>query len=202
MFLILLLTIRSDSISTVLLAEWHVSADYFDGDVLNGPVPRLFAPDPAMAKAAISSDTGKAFKDIQRLHSRLFMAEHVSVDEAWGFVGNPRYFETRLKLNICFLLLVYQMVKINYAKLSDMLHLFRQNEPQYTYKRSRFTPSTSAPETSGPSGSSGPPNKRQRTVPDPSSSSEDTNTPTPGTIRSTSVRIRHHKYSLGFFYGI
>jgi hypothetical protein len=64
-----------------------------------------------MAKAAISSDTGKAFKDIQRLHSRLFMAEPVSADEAWGFVGNPRYFETRLKLNICFISSVYQMVK-------------------------------------------------------------------------------------------
>jgi hypothetical protein len=59
-------------------------------------VPRLFAPDPVLAKAAISSDTGKAFKDIQRLHSRLFMAEHISADEAWGFVGNPRY-QTRLK---------------------------------------------------------------------------------------------------------
>jgi hypothetical protein len=54
-------------------------------------VPQLFPPDPALAKAAISSDTGKASKDIQRLHSRLFMAEHVSADEAWGFVGNPRY---------------------------------------------------------------------------------------------------------------
>jgi hypothetical protein len=104
LFLILLLTFRSDSISTVLLAEWHVSTDYFDGDALNGPVPRLFAPDPAMAKAAISCDTGKAFKDVQRLHSRLFMAEHVSADEAWGFVGNPRYSGTRLKQIIFWLI--------------------------------------------------------------------------------------------------
>jgi hypothetical protein len=51
-----------------------------------------------MAKAAISSDTGKAFKDVQRLHSRLFMAEHVSADEAWAFVGNPRYSNSRLKI--------------------------------------------------------------------------------------------------------
>jgi hypothetical protein len=53
-----------------------------------------------MAKAAISSDTGKAFKDVQRLHSRLFMAEHVSADEAWAFVGNPRYSNPRLKKKI------------------------------------------------------------------------------------------------------
>ncbi len=148
-----------------------------------------------MAKAAISSDTGKALKDIQRLHSRLFMAEHVSADEAWGFVGNPRYLKLAQKI-ICL------TNKLSSSNSTVTLLLFRQNEPQYTYKRSRFTPSTPAPEIPGPSGSSGPPNKRQRTVPDPSSSSEDTNTPTPGTIRSTSVRIRHHKYSLGFFYGI
>ncbi len=69
-----------------------------------------------MAKAAISSDTGKAFKDVQRLHSRLFMAEHVSADEAWGFVGNPRYSGTRLEQIIFFF--VYQMVKILLQTLS------------------------------------------------------------------------------------
>ncbi len=136
---------------------------------------------------------GRAFKDIQRLHSRLFMAEHVSADEAWGFVGNPRY-QTRLKQTVC--LIKIELFSSNFVII---LLLSRQNEPQYTYKRSCFTPSTPTPENPGPSG---PPNKRQRTVPDPSSSSEDTNTPTPGTIRSTSVKIRHHKYTLGFFYGI
>ncbi len=47
--------LRSDTISTVLLVEWQLTTDYFDGDVLNGPVPRLFAPDPAIAKAAITN---------------------------------------------------------------------------------------------------------------------------------------------------
>jgi hypothetical protein len=83
--------LRSDTISTVLLVEWQLTADYFDGDALNGPVPRLFAPDPAIAKAAISNDPAKVFKDVQRLHARLFISEHVIADEAWEFVGNPRY---------------------------------------------------------------------------------------------------------------
>ncbi len=81
----------SDTVSTVLLVEWQLTTDYFDGDALNGPVPRLFAPDPAIAKAAISNDPAKAFKDVQRLHARLFISEHVIADEAWELVGNPRY---------------------------------------------------------------------------------------------------------------
>ncbi len=54
----------SDSVVTVLLAEWDLTCDYFDGDWLNGPVPHLFALDPAVAKAAIDIDPNKAFKDI------------------------------------------------------------------------------------------------------------------------------------------
>ncbi len=37
---------HSDAVTTILLAEWHLTMDYFDRDVLNGPVPCLFAPDP------------------------------------------------------------------------------------------------------------------------------------------------------------
>jgi hypothetical protein len=80
----------SDSVVTVLLAEWDLTCDYFDGDWLNGPVPRLFALDPPAAKAAIDADPGKAFKDIQRIHARMSISEHVSHVDAWDFVGNPR----------------------------------------------------------------------------------------------------------------
>ncbi len=75
---------------TVLLAEWDLTCDYFDGVWLNGPVPRLFALDPPVAKAAINADPGKAFKDIQRIHARMSISEHVSYVDAWDFVGNPR----------------------------------------------------------------------------------------------------------------
>jgi hypothetical protein len=81
----------SDSVVTVLLAEWDLTCDYFDGDWLNSPVPRLFALDPAAAKATIDADPNKAFKDIQRIHSRMAISEHVSHEDAWDFVGSPRY---------------------------------------------------------------------------------------------------------------
>jgi hypothetical protein len=76
---------------TTLLAEWQLTCDYLDGDWLNGPVPHLYAPDPITAKAALDSDPLKAFKDIQRIHSRIPISEHVSPEEAWEYVGNPRY---------------------------------------------------------------------------------------------------------------
>jgi hypothetical protein len=76
---------------TTLLAEWPLTGDFFDGDHLNGPVPRLFTPDPDAARAAISSDPSKAFKDLQRIHARIPISEHVTPEEAWEYVGNPRY---------------------------------------------------------------------------------------------------------------
>ncbi len=74
----------------VLLAEWDLQTDYFDGATLSGPVPRLFASQPDEARTALQSDPAKAFKDLQRIHSRLFIAENIPATEAWSFVGNPR----------------------------------------------------------------------------------------------------------------
>ncbi len=81
----------SDTVVTTLLAEWPLTGDFFDGDCLNGPVPCLFALDPDAARAAISSDPSKAFKDLQRIHARIPISEHVTPEEAWEYVGNPRY---------------------------------------------------------------------------------------------------------------
>jgi hypothetical protein len=53
-------------------------------------VPRLFASQPDEARTALQSDPAKAFKDLQRIHSRLFIAENIPASEAWSFVGNPR----------------------------------------------------------------------------------------------------------------
>jgi hypothetical protein len=77
-------------VPAVLLAEWDLQTDYFDGATLNGPVPRLFAAQPDEARSALLSDPAKAFKDLQRIHSRLFIAENIPASEAWSFVGNPR----------------------------------------------------------------------------------------------------------------
>ncbi len=75
---------------TVLLAEWHLTTDYFDGSAVSGPVPRFFAPDPDEAREVMSRDPAKIFKDLQRIYTRLFISEHVPASEAWAYVGHPR----------------------------------------------------------------------------------------------------------------
>jgi hypothetical protein len=79
-------------VATVLLAEWALTTNYFDGAVLDGPVPRFFAADPTEARAALSADASKAYKDLQRIFSRLFITENIPASDAWSFVGNPRQF--------------------------------------------------------------------------------------------------------------
>ncbi len=81
---------RSDAVATVLLAEWALTANYFDGAVLDGPVPRFFAANPTEARVVLSADTPKAYKDLQRIFSRLFITENIPACDAWNFVGNPR----------------------------------------------------------------------------------------------------------------
>ena len=76
--------------ASVLLAEWPVITDYFDGASISGPVPRLFAANPGEALQALNGDPAKAFKDLQRIFSRLFVTENIPPAEAWDFVGNPR----------------------------------------------------------------------------------------------------------------
>ncbi len=82
----------SDAVATVLLAEWALTTNYFNGAVLDGPVPRCFAANPSEARAALSADNSKAYKDLQRIFSRLFITENIPASDAWSFVGNPRQF--------------------------------------------------------------------------------------------------------------
>ncbi len=80
-----------DTTTTVLLQEWHLATEVFDGDILDGPVPALFAADVAEATAALTANPGKAFKDIQRILGRFFVPENVPADTAMDFIANPRY---------------------------------------------------------------------------------------------------------------
>ena len=82
---------RRDTTSTVLLQEWHLSTEVFDGDILDGPVPTLFATDVEEASAALTTNPGKAFKDIQRILGRFFVPENVPADTAMDFIASPRY---------------------------------------------------------------------------------------------------------------
>jgi hypothetical protein len=89
--------VRSDAVATVLLAEWALTANYFDGAVLDGPVPRFFAANPMEVGAALSADAPKAYKDLQHIFSRLFITKNIPACDAWNFVGNPRQ-----KIRSCF----------------------------------------------------------------------------------------------------
>jgi hypothetical protein len=82
--------VYNDAVATVLLAEWALTTNYFDGAFLDGPVPRFFAANPTEARAALSADASKAYKDLQRIFSRLFITENIPASDAWNFVGNPR----------------------------------------------------------------------------------------------------------------
>jgi hypothetical protein len=48
----------------VLLSEWNLTCEMFDGDVVSGPVPTLFSDRPEAAKAALANDPEKAFQDL------------------------------------------------------------------------------------------------------------------------------------------
>ncbi len=94
---------RRDTTSTVLLQEWHLSTEVFDGDILDGPVPVLFAKDVEGATAALTANPGKAFKDIQRILGRFFVPENVPADTAMDFIANPRYSTYKTKKKIRYL---------------------------------------------------------------------------------------------------
>ncbi len=83
--------VHRDTTSTVLLQEWHLSSEVFDGDILDGPVPILFATDVEEASAALTANPGKAFKDLQRILGCFFIPENVPADSAMDFIASPRY---------------------------------------------------------------------------------------------------------------
>ncbi len=45
---------------------------------------------PTEARAALSADASKAYKDIQRIYARLFITQNIPACDAWAFMGNPR----------------------------------------------------------------------------------------------------------------
>ena len=75
---------------TIKLGEWALQCNMWDGDLLAGPVPTLFADTPDVAVDALKSDPGKAHYDLNRLHRVLFGPEHVDIKEAMALVKKPR----------------------------------------------------------------------------------------------------------------
>jgi hypothetical protein len=62
----------------------------FDGEQAKGPLPRLFALNPEEAKANLSNDPERAFRDLQRIFSRLGVTENIPAHSSFEMVLTPR----------------------------------------------------------------------------------------------------------------
>jgi hypothetical protein len=62
----------------------------FDGDVIDGPVPVLFALHPDEAAPVLAANPDKAFKDLQRIFSKFFVPENIPASTAMAQITNPR----------------------------------------------------------------------------------------------------------------
>jgi hypothetical protein len=74
-----------DAVLTVLAPEWDAQTDMFDGDQAKGSVPRLFALNPDEAKADLSSNPERAFRDLKRIFS-----ENIPSHSSCKMVMSPR----------------------------------------------------------------------------------------------------------------
>ncbi len=79
-----------DGVPTVLAAEWDASTAMFDGESARGPVPRLFATNPAEARGNLASDPARAHKDLQRIMARITINKNIPAHAAFELVLNPR----------------------------------------------------------------------------------------------------------------
>jgi hypothetical protein len=62
----------------------------FDGESARGPVPRLFATNPAEARGNLASDPARAHKDLQRIMARITINENIPAHAAFELILNPR----------------------------------------------------------------------------------------------------------------
>ena len=72
------------------LVEWPLQCNMWDGELLAGPVPTLFAETPDVALDALKSDLGKVHYDLNRLHKVFFGTESVDLKEAIALVKKSR----------------------------------------------------------------------------------------------------------------
>jgi hypothetical protein len=77
-------------VPTLLAAEWPLEAELFDGEVLRGVVPVLFAENPAGAETTLHGDPANARKDVDRLQRSLFQPEILSTSDAIQVCKKPR----------------------------------------------------------------------------------------------------------------
>ncbi len=67
-----------------------MNADLFDGDLLGGPVPTLFAGNESKAIDEMDQNPEKTHWDIQKLSKMFYRPEYVTPEEAEEIVKKPR----------------------------------------------------------------------------------------------------------------
>ena len=80
----------SDNLPTVSIMAWPLNAEYFDSDLMKGPIPTLFAEDPDLALPAIQSSLPKVHADLAKLQRLFFMPETLEPLAAIKLLKNPR----------------------------------------------------------------------------------------------------------------
>jgi hypothetical protein len=79
-----------DNIPAIILAEWELSAEYFDEDFMSGVMPVLFARDPRAEEAGIKANPETAMKDLDKLNRIFFIPESVELSAALKIVKRAR----------------------------------------------------------------------------------------------------------------
>ena len=90
MILICRLSVFRDNIPAIILAEWELSAEYFDEDFMSGVMPVLYARDPRAAEAGIKANPETAMKDLDKLNRIFFIPESVELSAALKIVKRAR----------------------------------------------------------------------------------------------------------------
>ena len=78
-----------DNIPTVRLAYWPLSTDLYDRDVVAGPVPVLFAPNPEEAIDSLNSDLARSHKDVMKLNRLFGVYEYINLEAAIAIMKKP-----------------------------------------------------------------------------------------------------------------
>ncbi len=89
-YLYIFISLSSDNLPVIKLQTWPLAAELFDGDILKGPIPTLFADAPEEAEAAIRAAPIRAHSDLQRLMRCFFMAESLDPSAALKLIKAPR----------------------------------------------------------------------------------------------------------------
>ena len=82
----------------ILLDAKSLSANLFEGDVMAGLIPTLFADDPATAEQAMLSDVSKLHWDINKICKLFMVMENIGLKDATSLLKKPRYIKTLVNL--------------------------------------------------------------------------------------------------------